>query len=261
MSEHKSFAITEFKSADEPGSFEALVGVFGNVDAGGDRIQAGAFKRTLAEWSQKGRNVPVLWSHDAESVPIGVVTHASETAEGLNVKAKLLVDDHPQARAVHAAMKAGALNEFSFGYGARDYEHVHEKGQKIRVLKDITLFEVSPVFQGLNPETRLLGVKSAEIPSEIAQIDAQIAELAAKKADLEAAKSLVEDNAIEITATVAADTLKDRSLTAELPKAPPPAEGKEHEDNPEPNSPDGDEEAKARIRALLVEHPIHQETP
>jgi HK97 family phage prohead protease len=247
MSEHKSFAITEFKSSDEPGSFEALVAVFGNVDAGGDRIQPGAFKRSLGEWSEKGRagrNVPVLWSHDIESVPIGVLTKAHESAEGLHVTAKLFIDDNPQSKAVHAAMKAGALTEFSFGYGARDYSHVHEGGRKVRVLKDLDLGEVSPVFRGMNPSTQLLGVKSDEIPDEIEQIAGQIVELEAKKADLEAAREVVKDIAERNT----------------LPKDPPPAEGTEHDDNPEPNSPDGDEEAKARIRALLVQHPIHQET-
>jgi uncharacterized protein len=161
--EHKSFSLGEFKAlggADEPGTFEAVAAVFGNVDHGGDRIQPGAFKRSLAEWAQKGRSVPVLWSHDAESVPIGVIKEARETREGLHVKAHLLVEDHPQARAVYAAMKAGALHEFSFGYGARDYSHVTEGGRKVRVLKDLHLAEVSPVFRGMNPDTRLVGVKS-----------------------------------------------------------------------------------------------------
>jgi len=241
--EHKSFSLGEFKAlgdSDEPGTFEAVAAVFGNVDYGGDRIQPGAFKRSLGEWRRKGRSVPVLWSHDAEQVPIGVVKDAHETREGLHVKAQLLVDDHPQARAVYAAMKAGALHEFSFGYGVRDKATVVERGKEIRVLKDLDLAEISPVFRGMNPATRLMGVKSAEIPSELARIDAEIAALEAKKADLEAAKSVSE------AAT---------ELPEEITEVPPPV-GEEHPDKPEPNASEA-EEAMARIRALQAERPIH----
>lgn len=246
--EWKSFQLGEFKalgSDSEPGSFEAVVGVFGNVDAGGDRIQKGAFSRSLGEWAEKGRSIPVLWSHDKETPPIGVVSEARETTEGLRVKARLFVGDHPQASAVYAAMKAGALQEFSFGYGARDYSHVVENGQKIRILKDIHLGEVSPVFAGMNPDTRLLAVKSAndDLQAQKDAIDRQIAELT------EQSKTLGEAIA---------------SLNV-LPEEPPPTtqetpqEGAEHVDKPDPNPTalDVGEEDWARINRLLAERPIH----
>lgn len=245
--EHKSVSLGEFKAlgdSDEPGTFEAVAAVFGNVDAGGDRIQKGAFKRTLSEWRAKGRSVPVLWSHDADSVPIGVIKEASETSEGLHVKAQLLVDDHPQARAVYAAMKAGALHEFSFGYGARDFANVVERGRKIRVLKDLDLAEISPVFRGMNPATRLMGVKSAaetDLQAQRAELDRKIAELTEQRDALnEAVESLNE-------------------LPGDPPEDTPPV-GEEHNDKPEPN-PTGlvGEEALARIRALQISKPMHLE--
>jgi uncharacterized protein len=247
--EHKTFSLGEFKalgSKDEAGSFEALVAVFGNVDAGGDRVQRGAFKRSLGEWHAKGRSVPVLWSHDPESVPIGVITEAGENAEGLRVKAKLLVDDHPQARAVYAAMKAGALHEFSFGYSPRDYSHVTENGQKIRVLKDVDLAEISPVFRGMNPATRLMGVKS-DLQTRRDEIEAKIADLDEQR------KALTE--AIDSVTEVPEDA---------PPEVPAPEEEsgnqQEPDDNPEPNPVDeAGEEAMARIRALQAVKPMHLE--
>lgn len=253
--EHKRVSLGEFKAlgdTDEPGTFEAVAAVFGNVDHGGDRIERGAFKRSLAEWAQKGRSVPVLWSHDAESVPIGVIREANETDEGLRVKAQLLVEDHPQARAVYAAMKAGALHEFSFGYGARDFHHVTEKGQKIRVLKDLHLAEVSPVFRGMNPATRLVGVKSADETD----LKAQRAELERKIAALTEQRDALTE-AVENLAEVAAGDFRDTPL----PEETPPPEGAEHDDKPDPNA-EAAEEERARINRLLAEHPIHiQENP
>lgn len=238
--EHKSFSLSEFKALDESGTFDALVAVFGNVDAGGDRIERGAFKRSLSEWEAKGRSVPVLWSHDAETVPIGVVSQAVENQDGLRVKARLFIDDNPQARAVHAAMKGGALQEFSFGYGARDYANVVEGGRKVRVLKDLHLGEVSPVFAGMNPSTRLIGVKSADLNLDTYSID-DLKDLGVKVAEVIEQRQAKALEAAELTP---ADE----------------ATHQEHNDNPEPNPVDeAGQEAKARIRALQAIKPEHLE--
>ena len=242
--EHKSYAITEFKAlngSDGPGTFEAIVSVFGNVDHGGDMVHRGAFKRSLAEWKAKGRSVPILWSHNPETPPIGVVTEAVENHEGLRVKGRLLVDDNPGSKAVHAAMKAGALNEFSFGYGAREFKHrVEEGGRKIRDLFDVDLFEVSPVFKGMNPATRLMGVKSAEIPDRKAEIERKIAELEAEKAALDHVQALD-----ELEASGSSDTVTDGN--------------EEQHDNPDSNPDDSGEENLARIMQLRIAKPMHLE--
>jgi HK97 family phage prohead protease len=237
----KSYTISDFKalsSKDEPGTFEALVSVFGNVDAGGDRVQRGAFKRTLGEWEAKGRSVPVLWSHDAESVPIGVVAKAGESNDGLRVKARLFVEGHDRAREVYEAMKGGALQEFSFGYGVKEHKDIVENGQPVRILKDLDLFEVSPVFRGMNPATRLMGVKS--LPARIEELEAEIADRQRQISELKTAAEAVAE--------------------PEPAEQPEKTEEKEPEDNPEPNpaEPVG-EEAKARIRALQAARPQHLE--
>lgn len=166
--EHKSFALTELKAIetdDEPGTFEAIVAVFNNVDHGGDRMIPGAFTRTLEERGLP----PVVWSHMWDVPPIGVVKEAVETDEGLQIKGRLFVgkdEDHAIARQVYAAMRAqdgngvAPLREFSFGYETRGSKTVEEDGEEIRELTDVELFEVGPTLVGMNPATRLIGAKA-----------------------------------------------------------------------------------------------------
>lgn len=163
----KSFRVAELKATPEdgPGTFRAIVSVFGNVDEGGDRVERGAFKRTLSERGLP----PIVWSHQWDTPPIGATLKAEERAEGLYIKGRLFVDegeDSPMARAVYTAMKATdgngqpVLKEFSFGYAAKDYAIEGEDGSQIRVLKDVDLFEAGPTLVGMNPETRLIGMKA-----------------------------------------------------------------------------------------------------
>jgi len=160
--ETKSFALTEVKAVgDKAGSFEAVVSVFGNVDSYGDRMMKGAFARTLTE---KGMP-PVVWSHEWATPPIGTVESATETDEGLVVKGRLFVgadEDHAVAKQVYAAMKAGALREFSFGYSTKASNDVTEEGKTVREITDVDLYEVGPTLVGANDQTRLVGVKALE---------------------------------------------------------------------------------------------------
>lgn len=164
--ERKAFEVTALKMRqdDAPGTFEAVVSVFGNVDQGGDVVMPGAFERTLAEWAAKERLPAVVWSHDWDNV-IGRTLALKETREGLFVKARLYVEDeasNADARRVHYLLKDGAVGEFSFGYAPREVAYEQRDGQDVRLIKDLDLFEVSPTLVGMNPATRLVGIKAAE---------------------------------------------------------------------------------------------------
>lgn len=175
--EFKNFPVTEIKAvtgSDEPGTFEAIVSVFGNVDRGGDRVKKGAFARTLQE---KGLP-PLIWSHNWDIPPIGVVKEAVENNEGLRIKGRLFVgdgEDHPIARQVHTAMTAQdgngmpPLREFSFGYEVHKASEETVDGKDVRVLEDLELFEVGPTLVGMNPATRLLAAKAFNEEMELAK--------------------------------------------------------------------------------------------
>jgi HK97 family phage prohead protease len=149
-------AITD---ADEPGTFEAVVSVFGNVDSDGEVVMPGAFTKTLAAGLK-----PIVFSHDWMSVPIGQTLEAKETSEGLVVKGRLFVapdEDHARAREVYAAMRAGALTEFSFGGKVTvETRREDDAGVVTYELNEIDLVEYGPCLKGANPATRLLAVKS-----------------------------------------------------------------------------------------------------
>lgn len=170
---HKRFAVSEIKAladADEPGTFEALVSIFGNVDRQMEIVAAGAFKDSLSE------GLPaIVWSHDWLTPPIGVCLEARETDEGLLVKARLFVaddEDHDLARKVHAAMRSkggdgrSPLREFSIGYRVLTERYEDRDGQQVVVLEKLDLIECGPCLRGANTETRLVGVKALDDDDE-----------------------------------------------------------------------------------------------
>src|SRR6476620_11263863 len=99
---------------EEEGTFEAIVSVFGNVDAQGDEVVRGAFDATLAKWKASGDPTPVVWSHQHidPHAYIGSVEDAAETDEGLWVKAKLDLDT-PNGAQVHRLLRARRIKQFS----------------------------------------------------------------------------------------------------------------------------------------------------
>jgi len=163
---YKTFG-AQFKAVDEgQGVFEALVAVFNNVDRGGDRILPGAFEATLQTWSQKGRPIPVIYSHEWDNLDahIGQVLEASETDEGLLVKGQLEMDE-PFANRVYKKMTNGTLAEFSFAYDIVKSTPVSDDDRiepnHYQDLEQLDLLEVGPCLVGMNPDTQLITIKNA----------------------------------------------------------------------------------------------------
>jgi HK97 family phage prohead protease len=157
-----SSAKFEFKSADESGKngeVTALVSVFDNVDLVGERVMKGAFKKSLEQYAESGKSIPMVWSHqwDNPDYFIGAVREAAETDEGLLVKAELF--DSPTANHIRTLMKEGVVTEFSFAYDILD-EGRGKDG--VRELKELSILEVGPTLRGANPATRLIGVRSLQ---------------------------------------------------------------------------------------------------
>jgi HK97 family phage prohead protease len=184
---YKASPLTRVKAltdADQPGTFEALVSLFGNVDLDGDIVMPGAFTKTLS-----GGPKPLVFSHQWQEVPIGQTLEAYETPDGLYVKGRLFVgadEDHARAREVYAAMRGGALTEFSWGGKVTSETFVAgEDGAPDRYeLNEIDLVEYGPCLKGSNPSTRLLAVKSMVQAGIVTRDEARLAlELAVAKSD------------------------------------------------------------------------------
>lgn len=169
------------------GTGTAVVAVFGNVDSYGDRIIPGAFAKDLAE----RQTYPFIWTHSWRDVPVGVITAARETDEGLEVDFKLFIGEHPDAEAVYAAMRDGAIKEFSIGYRVRDArwvtETIDDLQVEIRELLDLELIEAGPTLMGANSETHLVGLKAADRTVDRDELLAKAVALAEDLAQLDAA--------------------------------------------------------------------------
>jgi HK97 family phage prohead protease len=163
----KTYPATSLKAitgGDEPGTFEAVVAVFGNIDRAEEVIEPGAFTDSLAE-----RLPPIVWSHDWLTPPIGVALDAEETDEGLLVKGRLFIGDDdyaPRAREVYTAMRATdgrgvpALREWSVGLEVKSERFEERDGRKVAVLERLGLIECGPCLKGVNTETRTVAVKT-----------------------------------------------------------------------------------------------------
>jgi uncharacterized protein len=147
----------------EDGQFEALVSVFGNVDAYGDVVMPGAFTDTLAAWEKSGNPIPVYYSHrmDDPDYNIGHVLQAKEIPEGLWVRAQLdLDDDARKSRQVYRLLKGRRLTQFSFAYQVDEGGMATKDDEDFYELRKLTIYEVGPTPIGANQETELLDVKA-----------------------------------------------------------------------------------------------------
>lgn len=170
---------------DDPaaGEFDAIVSVFGNVDAMGDVVMPGAFTDCLTAWKNSPDALPVLWSHrmDDPAFNIGQVVEAEEIYGGderipawasPHVHAhgglwiKGLIDTGADASSVarHARklLVGRRVTQFSYAYDVLD-EGLNDDGHN--ELRKLWAHEFSPTQVGANQLTELAGAKSTSAPS------------------------------------------------------------------------------------------------
>jgi HK97 family phage prohead protease len=143
------FAMDE--GGEEKGIFTGYASVFGVLDSYGDIVDAGAFTKTL----KNNNPVPMLWNHSVDE-PIGVV-HLKKDHTGLKAEGHLNLDV-PRAQSVRSLMKQGAVKGLSIGY--QTVKEDTDKELNARVLKEIKLWEVSPVVFQACPGALVSDVKS-----------------------------------------------------------------------------------------------------
>jgi HK97 family phage prohead protease len=164
-----------------PGTFEAIVSVFGNKDSMNEVVMPGAFTGSL-----QSRGLPkICWGHDWLEI-IGSAVEARElspgdpllppqisTNGGLWLRAQLELETQ-RGKEAYTLLKNGHVTEFSIGYRVLRAHRVTEEGdsvddtygygyygnpKSIRYLDELELYEASPVLAGANDRTALIGVK------------------------------------------------------------------------------------------------------
>ncbi len=178
----------------ETGIIEAYVSVFGIMDQDDppDVIQLGAFTKTIQERGPAGaRKIRVLHQHTWKSVigmPLMIVEHTRDmlppellsrfpnATGGLFTRTQFIMEVQA-GRETYALYKAGAMDEWSIGFDRIQFEFIKQNEQNVCLLKELKLWEYSPVTWGMNQATITTAVKSNETlakPQENALTKAQL---------------------------------------------------------------------------------------
>jgi HK97 family phage prohead protease len=162
------FDVVEMKFAgDQAGSFSGYGSIFGNIDAGGDLIEKGAFKRTLREWEDKGKYPPMLLQHGgglfggaaSDGIPIGKWTSMEENSRGLKVEGFVDPLDTDEGKKIYAGLKNGGLDGLSIGYRTKQFVAGTKPGEPRRKITEVDLVELSIVTFPKNDKARVGAVK------------------------------------------------------------------------------------------------------
>lgn len=151
--------VLELKALGEDGQITGYGAVFGNRDSYGDVILNGAFKRSLADHKRQKSRPKMFWQHDPHQ-PIGSWTEIVEDDKGLLVTGQLNMDVQ-RGREAYALLKAGDIDGLSIGY--RVIKASEDETEKVMLLKELTLVEVSVVSQPANSLATVSAVKAAEL--------------------------------------------------------------------------------------------------
>ncbi|WFR96230.1 HK97 family phage prohead protease [Rhizobium tumorigenes] len=149
------FASLELRGLTRDGSFSGYASVFGEVDLGSDRVERGAFARSLATRGASG--IRMLFQHDP-SEPIGAWKTIREDERGLYVEGQL-ADGVARAREVHQLLKNSALDGLSIGF--RTVRARTDAKSGVRRILEADLWEISVVTFPMLPSARVQNVKNA----------------------------------------------------------------------------------------------------
>ena len=178
--ETKIFPGYVMKADEDTGIVEAYVSVMGIVDEDipPDMIELGAFTKTIQERGPAGANkIRVLHQHRWDEVvgkPLSLVEHGRdqlpaellkqypEATGGLFAQTQFILDVQ-RAREDFALYKAGAMSEWSIGFDTleADFDKSADD-ESFRRIKEVRLWEYSPVTWGANQATITTNVKEVD---------------------------------------------------------------------------------------------------
>lgn len=147
-------SVMRVEELSDNGTFTGYASLFGKTDLGRDRVERGAFRKSLKARGPAG--IRMLYQHDPAS-PIGTWLDIREDPQGLLVKGRI-VEDTPSGREVLTLMRAGAVDGLSIGFKTIRSRPAGEGG--VRSILEADLWEVSIVTFPMLPQARISQVKS-----------------------------------------------------------------------------------------------------
>lgn len=220
MSEKEVKAIDFELKQEAEGKVSAVFSVFNSLDSDGDVVLPGSIKSGF-----KSGDVPMVWAHKWD-MPIGKGRIKEDDGKA-TFDGEFFMDTDSGQEAYKIVKNMGDMQQWSFGYRVNDAERApfksadSEDEQDARYLKDLTVFEVSPVLVGANQDTYTMAIKSNK----------------------ELVEDLVEDEKKSV--------LGSGSFQKEEPEAEVPSE----EPSDEPTEEVVEEEEKSITVDMLIENP------
>lgn len=161
--ERKVLDIADLKLKDDGDYPNGLIEGYAatwDVDSVNERIERGAFRKHLPKFLSEGF---VAFNHDWQSLPVAMPIDAYEDEKGLFVRAAF--HSTPEAQNVRRVamerMARGLAVKNSIGYEV----HADGREQETRILKELELYEWSPVNVPANRAAGATGIKSGGVPS------------------------------------------------------------------------------------------------
>lgn len=168
------------KASAPQGQVTALVSIMGIIDQGDDVIEKGAYVKTISE---RAGHIRLLDNHNANSVldALGKIVQLREIGRA-ELPPELLAEWPDATGALEATVQfnmktaegrgaydrivEGDINEWSIAFIALDvgFERRKRPGESAsvncRIIRQVKLYDVSPVLWGMNEATMIIDVKS-----------------------------------------------------------------------------------------------------
>lgn len=166
----------EVKTIDtEKRTFNARFSTY-DLDLVDDRIEKGAYTRTINSWRESDRVIYLLNNHKCYSVfdSLGHMVEFYDEKDG--AYGDFYVDEGAEGDALLAKIASGTIHEMSIGYDVVKWEYedlLDDAGvllKRIRVIKELRLYEVSVVLRGANPYT---GIDKTSLKSLVYEMDSK----------------------------------------------------------------------------------------
>ncbi len=152
--QHKTVNITTTDEVE--GKVEAVFSVFNEIDSDNDVVLPNSIKSGYGD-----RGVAMVWAHDWKDV-IGRGQIVQDNDKAV-FKGQFIMDTERGRDAYNTVKAMGDLQQWSFGYEVLESENgTFQKDSQdvdVRYLKDVKVWEVSPVLVGANQNTETVLVK------------------------------------------------------------------------------------------------------
>jgi len=147
----------ELKEEGDTRYLEAVFSLFDTIDSDQDVTKQGALRSGYT-----GNKVPLVWNHDwSKVIGRGVI----ETDNQKAVFKGYFLNTESGKEAYETVKQMQDMQQFSYGFQVLDSEkgtHIDSKGQEVpvRILKDVKVWEVSPVLVGAQQNSFVQALKS-----------------------------------------------------------------------------------------------------